>query len=266
MVNREGTRKIFGTWMAAALLATALGCSGGGNDVLPAPSGMCNPVANPAPDPAAAQSFCAAMYGAICDRGFTDCVSEIGISGSFASAADCRTFMTSVACSGSFTSYGYDASCAASCVDVIQRGSCGIFTVPDEPQACAAALVAITPPPPPPPTCTATIGAGTITDTITSADPLYSGGYSHTFCIALAANQTIRIETLPPTSGTGIYDTVVYLLDPNGTVLGSDDDGSTTGLYSLLTRTVPAAGQYRIIVRGFSLSRVGSYQLSVTLY
>src|SRR5512133_2619833 len=261
MVKREGTRKIFGRWMAAALLATALGCSGGNDDPPPPPTGTCSPVANPTANPSAAQSFCAAMYGAVCDRGFTDCVSEIGISGSFASAAECRTYMTSFACAGDFTSYGYDAACAASCVDVIQRGSCSIFTGA-EPQACASALVAIAPPPP---ACTATIGAGTISDTITSADPLYHGGYSHTFCIALAANQQIRIETLAPTSGVAMDDTYVYLLDPTGAILAYNDDGGT-GFYSLLTTTVGAAGQYRIVVRGFSTYDVGSYRLNVTLY
>jgi hypothetical protein len=169
--------------------------------------------------------------------------------------------MTSVCAADNYSTDGYDAACASACVDIVQRGSCAIFTG-SEPQACTMALVQVAQPPP---SCVATIGSGTFTDTISTSDPLYHSTHSRTYCITLAAGQTIRLETLPPSYGTGIDDTVVYLVGPTGTELAYNDDGGT-GFYSLLTTSVGTAGSYRVIVSGWSSYDVGSYQLSVSLY
>ncbi len=254
MLSRDAMTRTSATWIAAALLAAALACSSSGND---GPSGTCSPAASPPTDPTAAHDYCLAMYGAVCDRGFGDCAAQIGLNQIFATVEECRSALTAQ-CTQDFSGYGYDAPCAAACVDVIQHGACSIFLAASEPQACASALRM------PLPACTATITAGTISDTITVADPLYDGSHARTYCITLAANRIVTVETLPPTSGSEIFDTVVYLLDPLGVQIGFDDDGGT-GLYSLLTRTVTSAGEYRIVVAGYSSSNVGSYQLRVTV-
>ncbi len=260
MTSRQGMKRIFASFAAAALLATAQGCSSGGDGGDPMPSGTCTPTPQTQPNPTGAQSFCLAMYGAICDRGFADCAAQIGLNQMFASAADCRSYIASTVCASDFSSTGYDAACGASCVQALAHGSCAIYTAPDAPQACDAAIPTIAPP------CTATITPGvTITDTITSSDPVFDGGYSKTYCVTLAAGHAVTITTAAPVSGTGIYDTVVYLIDPAGTELVSNDDYGTT-LYSQASTTTPTSGVYRVVVRGYSSARVGSYQLTVTVY
>jgi hypothetical protein len=202
----------------------------------------------------------------MCDRAFRDCVAELGMTAGFSSAAECRAFMSAMCAAEDFSAEGYDASCAHACLDVAQRGACAVFTGAEDPPACTMALVPIAPPPPPPPppppTCVATIGFGTFTDTITTSDPLYHSTHSKTYCLTLAASQTVRLETLPPAYGTGIDDTVVYLVGPTGAELAYNDDGGT-GLYSLLTTTVTTTGSYRVVVTGWTSYDVGSYQLSV---
>jgi hypothetical protein len=252
MASRCETKRIFSTAIAIALLTAAQGCSGGGDAE---PSGTCNPTPQTVANPAAAEEFCIAVYGALCDRAFGDCAAQIGLTGTFSSAAECKAAMTGAACAVSSTAW-IDAPCASACVAVIRGGSCAVFTG-SEPQACLVATGDFPPP------CTATISAGTLPDTIDAQDPRYDGGYAHTYCISFTAGQAVTIRTAAPSLGAAIDDTVLHLLGPTGAQLASDDDGGT-GLYSLITATIPATGEYRIVVRGFSPSYVGSYDLTVT--
>lgn len=256
MANRNGTARIVATWIAAAMLSMAQGCSGGGDDD-GGPAGTCNPTPQTTANPTGAAQFCTAFYGALCDRGFTDCVTQLGIAPYFSSAAECRAEMT-FDCDETTSTTWLDAACGASCLALVQHGSCAVFESPTEPAACAAAVGEFAP------ACTATISPGTITDTITSADPMLDGGYAHTYCISLLGGRTVTITTAAPTNGGyAIRDTVLYLYGPNGARLATNDDSS--GLYSLVSLTVPATGEYRIVVRGYSAGHVGSYDLTVAV-
>jgi hypothetical protein len=251
-----------GTWIAIAMLAIAAGCS----DDDDGPAGTCRPTAQTEANPAGVSAFCESLYQTVCHRGFTDCAAELGLTADFASEAECAAAMTSI-CAYGFSGYWYDAPCGQACIAYAAGAACSAFQG-DEPQACSAAIGQLAPPPPPPPTglpaCGATITAGTITDTITASEPVFSGGHARAYCIDLTAGQTITIRTDPPLSGTEISDSVVHLYDATPTQIGYDDDGGTS-LYSLLTRTVGTTGQYRIVVRGWSTSDVGSYRLTVTI-
>lgn len=118
--------------------------------------------------------------------------------------------------------------------------------------------------PPLPADCQMTLAPGTIEDATTAADPLYSGSPSRSYCAALRAGQVVRISTEPPSSGGGIGDSVIHLLDPSRVQVAFDDDGGTDW-YSLIPGyTATSAGWYQIVVRGYSRSDVGGYRLTVT--
>jgi hypothetical protein len=68
----------------------------------------------------------------------------------------------------------------------------------------------------------------------------------------------IDLEGIPPTP---TFDTVVAVLDSQGTILDSDDDGGE-GLNSRLLFAAPSEGTYIIRARGFA-GNSGSYRLSV---
>jgi len=239
--------KRLGTTIAVALLVIAQGCGDSGGS-----GGTCNPTPQTTADPQGAAGHCLALVGAICERGFGDCSAVIDLP--FSSADECTTSLGS-SCIGASNDW-YDAPCGEACVAYARTGPCSIFTGP-EPQACSAATGSL------PLACTATIPLGTVSDTLTVSDPMYDGGHARTYCIALTSGQAVTIRTSAPTSGTPIPDTVLHLLGPTGAQLASNDDWGG-GLYSSISTTVPTTGTYKIVVRGYSSSDVGGYQLTVT--
>lgn len=254
--------------MAAPLLALALGCSDGGGG---GGAGACTPTVQTDPDPAGAQQFCADLYGALCDRSFGDCP-DIGWGELFASAEECRSEVLSVFCAGDYSNDWYDAACGGACLAFVRGVACAPLLASDEPQACQVATGSFGPDPIPTtapgsiaPEPISTITPGTYGDTISSGDPVYDGGHARAYAISFTAGQAPVIETAAPSAGVEIHDTVVHLLDPGGAEIGYDDDGSADPLYSRLAVTIATTGYHRIIVRGWALSDVGSYQLSVTI-
>jgi hypothetical protein len=75
-----------------------------------------------------------------------------------------------------------------------------------------------------------------------------SGDYDY-FSLSANVGQTISINTLADSLGTGL-DTFVGLYDSLGTLIASDDD-SGSGLDSSLSYDVQAAGEYYAVVRGY---------------
>lgn len=239
--------------IAIVLLAATQACSSGDSS---APPGTCSPSAHTAPDPEGAAAYCAAFYDVVCERAFSDCAVEIGLDTYFADAAACKATLQST-CTADATDW-YDAACGESCLAFGRTAPCSAFDG-EEPQACAQATGSL------PPACTATISPGTTTsDTISAADPMYDGGHARTYCITFAAGQSVTIETSAPLSGTALGDSVIHLIDPAGVEIASDDD-SGYGFYSLLTSTLVTPGEYRIVVRGFVSSVVGSFRLTTTV-
>lgn len=241
---------------AVALAVIAQGCSND-DDGAPLSSGTCDPTVQTAPDPAGAEAYCVAFLTSICDRGFADCVAEIGITAYFSSAAECRSVVTASCASDDYSNDWYDAPCGASCVGYVRTAPCSAF-LGDEPQACVNATGSL------PLACTATIGPGTFTDTISLADPIYDGGHARTYCISFSAGQSVVIQTSTPSSGSSIGDTVLHLLNPSGAQIAYNDDYN--GLYSRISTTIAASGAYRIVVRGYSSSDTGSFDLTVTAF
>jgi hypothetical protein len=239
--------------IALVLLASAQACSDDGS--WPGLPGTCTPSAHTTPDPGGASAFCSAFYGALCDRAFSDCVAEVGLSGYFPGVAECRSALELSCASGSSDQW-YDAPCGEACVAFVRAAPCRAFEGA-EPQVCTLARGLL------PPACIATISPGTLTDTIASGDPVYDDGHARTYCSAFAAGQSVVIETSAPPSGTPVGDTMLYLLDPAGVEIASDDDGGD-GLYSRIAMTIPASGEYRIVVRGYSSYALGTFQLTVT--
>jgi serralysin len=101
-----------------------------------------------------------------------------------------------------------------------------------------------------------------ITVSGTVRDVLEVDGDRDWFRIELTAGQTVRIA-LNGAGTTPLSDTYLRLYDASGNLLREDDD-SGPELNSLLNFTVTASGTYFIGVGGFSDSRTGEYQLSVT--
>lgn len=252
------------TWIAVGMVAIA-GCSD--DDERFFGTGTCAPTTHTEADPAGATAYCEDLSTTVCHRGFTDCVAEVGLAGFFSSEQECVAITTSFCASDSSNSW-YDGACGQACLLYAANGPCAVFEG-EEPQACTAAVGALPTPVTGVPACSATIAAGTISDTITLSDPLFDGGYAgaghaRAYCISLVAGQSVTIRTAAPLSGTGIGDSVVHLVDAIPAQLAYNDDGGD-GMYSLLTATVPATGQYRIVVRGYDSADVGSYQLVVTV-
>jgi hypothetical protein len=243
-------------FMAAALLAAILAC-GDDDDEGVTSSGTCSPTAHTEPDPAGAAGFCAAFTGALCDRGFSDCAAVLGpIVGFWPNAEACRADLAAGCASEDFSNSWYDRPCGEACVAYAASAPCSAFEG-SEPQACAAAMGSG------PLACSGVIFPGTISDTITSGDPVFDGGHARAYCISFTAGHSVVIETLAPLSGTPMDDTVLHLLDPTGAQIAFNDDFN--GLHSQIgPLTIPASGEHQIVVRGFSPFDVGSYQLRVT--
>ncbi len=243
--------------VALALLAGAQACDNGEKTARNEPTGVCTPGAHTSADPASVTTYCTDFFAAFCDRAFGDCGAVLG-TGGFSSATECRTTYAASCAAVDFSNDWYDAPCASACIDVIRGAPCSVFQG-NEPQACTDATGTVATPPPP---CLATISSGTIADTISSSDPVYSNGHARSYCISLTAGHTVTIQTSAPLSGTPIGDTVLYLLGPDGTLITSNDD--YLGLYSQIVTIATVTGTHRIVVSGYTPSYVGSYQLTVT--
>jgi len=253
-------RKCVALSLALALLALQA-CSDSHHED-PLPFGTCSPAAHTAADPTGAESFCTALFAAACDRAFAGCGAELDL-GSFSSASECRAYYASLCNYVDFSNDWYDSPCGDACINYIERAPCSALV--GDVQACSEASGTLPPPPPPPPpACIATIYAGTISDTIVVGDPLYDGSHARTYCLSLTAGHSVTLETSAPLSGTEIYDTILYLIAPDGTLLASDDDGGVSLYSRIYVASLPASGTYHVIVTGFSSYDVGSYRLTVT--
>lgn len=245
--------------MAFTTLAALALASCGSSNSTSSGAPTCTPAPFTAADPTGAEAYCVAFYDALCARAYRDCVTELGgLRGMYPDEATCRTAEGSLCASRDFSTTAVNAGCGGACISLIQTSACSLFTGP-EPTACVAASGSVPPP------CTATITPGTLSDTIGTGDPIYDGGHSKTYCISLTAGQSVTISTAAPVSGLAIGDTVLHLLDAAGTQVSTDDD-SGTGFYSLISAyPVTATGVYKIVVRGWSPSVVGAYQLTVSV-
>jgi serine protease Do len=59
------------------------------------------------------------------------------------------------------------------------------------------------------------------------------------------------------------FDTYVALLDPNGQLIGENDDASQSDPTSQLSITLPRTGVYRVIVNAYDRRGRGRYLLTI---
>ena len=72
------------------------------------------------------------------------------------------------------------------------------------------------------------------------------------------AGQAVTIELASPD-----FDTYIALLDPNGQLIGENDDASQNDPNSTLSVTLPRSGVYRVIVNAYDKSGRGRYLLTI---
>jgi len=79
------------------------------------------------------------------------------------------------------------------------------------------------------------------------------------------AGDTITLTTTTPGGGTGEFgnalDPLIELFDPTNISLGSDDNSAADGRNTLLTRTAPLTGNYRVRITG-ALGTSGEYTVA----
>jgi hypothetical protein len=222
------------------------------------------------PDEAGARAFCTSLLDALCEHEFGDCPGAVQpfVYPVPSSLADCRAIAAATCLAQPLGDAWYDPGCGEVCVALARASSCETIHEWPSTQACRAAEGSF----PPAPGGTLVLPQ-TITDAISSTDPVYYEsfmmdvvGYSRTYGVALTAGQGVSIQTAPPAFGSGIGDTELYLVGPEGAqpIANDDDiDWSAGNYYSAISLTVPITGDYRIVVRGQSASDSGGYELSV---
>ena len=104
-----------------------------------------------------------------------------------------------------------------------------------------------------------TVGASLSTSDCRFTD----GSYFDKFSFAGTAGQEVSVSM-----SSAAFDTVLFLLRPDGTVLGDDDDGGG-GTNSRIpsgsgTITLPVTGTYLIYTNSFAANQTGSYSLTLT--
>ena len=100
--------------------------------------------------------------------------------------------------------------------------------------------------------------AQTVTHGSSVAGRISTPGERDRYSVALSAGQTLTAYTTGSTDTFGIFE------DSRGTSLATNDDGGS-GTNFRLSHTVSAEGIYYIIVRGYSSSTTGNYQLNVSI-
>ena len=118
-------------------------------------------------------------------------------------------------------------------------------------------------PPPPPPSQAITMNRP-IQGTVTATNPTNA----YTFTAQAGTDYTIDTTLVPVGGQPALHDSVVEIQDATGAQIARNDDGpridgGTSNLASHLEWTAPAAGQYTVLVHGFSATQEGGYTLTV---
>src|SRR5262249_26281699 len=91
------------------------------------------------------------------------------------------------------------------------------------------------------------------------------GGAEDWYQLSAQAGDLLEFQTSTPGGGPSefqnLLDPVLEVYDPAGHLLVSDDNSAADGRNALLRRAMPAAGAYRVRVRGGTTA--GEYLLSV---
>lgn len=99
-----------------------------------------------------------------------------------------------------------------------------------------------------------------ISDRLTSQDiPTGEGGFARDYLVSLAAGDQVVIDLISEE-----FDTIVILMDTNGTTIAENDDGPDGSTNSLLFTRITKPGNYIVRVRAFGETTGGAFKLKVT--
>lgn len=126
------------TVLSAFLVAAALGLAACDPDSSDGVGAVCEPSTFTTANPAGVEDYCIDLMTAYCDRAFSDCTVELGMTSAFANAAECIDYFVSACTSTSWSTTGLNPACAASCLRTVRTADCSLFESA-EPTACDAA-------------------------------------------------------------------------------------------------------------------------------
>jgi len=99
-----------------------------------------------------------------------------------------------------------------------------------------------------------------ISDDLSENDiPTGQGGFARDYTVILKDGDQITIDLT-----SDQFDTIVTLLDANGSTVAENDDGPDGSTNSLLFARIGESGSYIVRVRAFGEKRVGKFTLKLT--
>ncbi|MBD2104060.1 PPC domain-containing protein [Leptolyngbya sp. FACHB-261] len=99
-----------------------------------------------------------------------------------------------------------------------------------------------------------------VSETLTQGDiPNGQGGFARDYTFSSRAEDRVEIDL-----SSDDFDTLVTVLNPDGTFLAENDDGPGGGTNSLLFARLDKAGTYTIRVQAFGGAGGGPFTLKVT--
>lgn len=262
--------------LAVASLSTGCGDDESNDNALPTPAVCENPIPSytVTADPVAAAAICNAMYAKACTRIFNGCEEVFAdIYSQYADEAECAADMGAYYCDGDFSNLHVNEQKAASCLSAMDVISCDAL-YEAFPADCNLGLSLL---PPATTGCTTvtpgTEAAPTVIDASIAADEattLQRDGAdtapipAKTFCMCANAG-TLLALSVDAAESNSIQDSQVWLFDPNGNLIMSNDDRTTSDYFSSIPRAMAGhTGPYMVVVTTYNgADDVGSFKLTV---
>ncbi|OLP16608.1 peptidase [Leptolyngbya sp. 'hensonii'] len=101
---------------------------------------------------------------------------------------------------------------------------------------------------------------GQVSDRLSNKDiPTGQGGFARDYLLTLTAGDQIAIDL-----SSDEFDTIIILMDADGTTIAENDDGPDGSTNSLLFTRITKTGSYIVRVRGFGETAGGAFKLKIT--
>ncbi len=100
----------------------------------------------------------------------------------------------------------------------------------------------------------------TLADSVTTTDCSYGTGPSYADLVLIAADSG---SVLKIAMRSGAFNAALFLLDPNGLLVGSNDDSAGVGPHAYLVATVPATNFYVLLIATSVAGATGAYTLDI---
>ncbi|MGC1310075.1 MAG: PPC domain-containing protein [Phormidesmis sp.] len=100
-----------------------------------------------------------------------------------------------------------------------------------------------------------TLGSEEVSDDLSTTDiPTGFGGFAKDYVVTLEAGDQITIDAI-----SDEFDTLVTLMDANGTTVSENDDGPDGSTNSLLFARISESGKYTVRVRSYAGEGAGPF-------